>query len=78
VGTHTSGASPFGVLDMAGNVLEWTSSARRSGGRLFRALKGACFLDGSPELSRCASLQYLPPDTSAPHIGFRCVKEVET
>ncbi len=25
VGSHPSGASPYGVLDMAGNVLEWTN-----------------------------------------------------
>jgi formylglycine-generating enzyme required for sulfatase activity len=26
IGSHPSGASPYGVLDMAGNVYEWTSS----------------------------------------------------
>ena len=46
------------MQDMAGNILEWTSTARRAGERIFRAVKGACFLDGSPELSRCTSVQY--------------------
>src|SRR5262249_19229476 len=27
VGTHPSGASPYGVLDLAGNVDEWTADA---------------------------------------------------
>ena len=29
VGSHPGGASPYGVLDMAGNVWEWTSSLYR-------------------------------------------------
>ena len=77
VGTHPAGASPYGVQDMAGNVLEWTSSARRSGERLFRAVKGASFQDGSPELARCTGVQYIPPEFSEPHVGFRCVSDVE-
>ena len=76
-GSFPEGASPLGIHDMAGNVLQWTSSARRAGDRLFRAVKGSCFLDGSPELSRCASVQYLPPETSEAHLGFRCVKDVD-
>src|SRR6185295_7240163 len=31
VGIFPKGASPYGALDMAGNVLEWTSTARRQG-----------------------------------------------
>jgi formylglycine-generating enzyme required for sulfatase activity len=77
VGSQPGGASPYGVLDMAGNVLQWTSTARRAGERLFRAVKGSCYLDGSPELARCTSVQYLPPEASEPYLGFRCVKDVE-
>jgi formylglycine-generating enzyme required for sulfatase activity len=77
IGSFPDGASPFGVLDMAGNVLEWTCSARRAGERLFRAVKGACFKDGSPDLARCTSVQYLDPEQAEPFVGFRCVKDVE-
>jgi len=77
VGRCPAGASPYGVLDMAGNVLAWTSTARRAGQRLFRAVKGSCYLDGSPELARCAGVQYLPPERAEPYVGFRCVKDVE-
>jgi formylglycine-generating enzyme required for sulfatase activity len=31
VGSHAASASPFGVLDMAGNVWEWTRSAEAGG-----------------------------------------------
>ncbi|HYG78598.1 MAG TPA: SUMF1/EgtB/PvdO family nonheme iron enzyme [Planctomycetota bacterium] len=76
-GSIPEGASPYGVLDMVGSVLQWTSSARRSGERLFRAIKGSCYLDGSPELARCTSIQYLPPETREAYIGFRCVKDID-
>ncbi len=76
-GSFPKGASPFGALDMAGNVLEWTSTARRQGERIFRALKGACFLDGSVELSRCTAVQYKKPETRENCVGFRCVMDLE-
>ncbi|MCY3023417.1 MAG: SUMF1/EgtB/PvdO family nonheme iron enzyme [Planctomycetota bacterium] len=77
VGSHPQSASPYGVRDMVGNVLQWTSSARRAGERLCRAVKGSCYLDSAAELARCTSVQYLPPETSASYLGFRCVKDVE-
>ncbi len=77
VSSFPKGASPYGMLDAAGNVLEWTSTARRLGERIFRALKGACFLDGSVELSRCTAIQYKSPNTRENFVGFRCVKDVD-
>ena len=77
VGSCPAGASPYGILDTAGNVLQWTSTARRAGQQLFRAVKGSCYLDSSPELSRCAGLQYVAPESAEPYIGFRCVKDLD-
>jgi serine/threonine-protein kinase len=77
VGSFPEGASPYGVLDMVGNVLQWTSSARRAGERIFRAVKGSCYLDGSAQLARCSAVQYLPPECAEAHIGFRCVQDLE-
>ncbi|MGD0093088.1 MAG: SUMF1/EgtB/PvdO family nonheme iron enzyme [Planctomycetota bacterium] len=77
VGHCPAEASPYGVLDTVGNVLQWTSTARRAGERLFRAVKGSCYLDGSPELARCTSVQYVAPESAEPHIGFRCVKDLD-
>ena len=77
VGSFPAGASAHGALDRAGNVLEWTCTARRAGERIFRAVKGACYLDGSPELSRCTSVQYFRPEAFEPYLGFRCVKDIE-
>jgi formylglycine-generating enzyme required for sulfatase activity len=38
-GTYPLGASPFGVLDMAGNVAEWTNDLY--GGEIYASLEGA-------------------------------------
>jgi len=77
VGKLPQSASPYGVEDLIGNVLQWTSTARRAGDRIYRAAKGSCAADSAPDLLRCSGVQYLLPDTSDEMVGFRCVKDLE-
>ncbi len=71
VGSHPGGATPEGVLDMAGSVWEWTST-RRDGGVV---AKGGSWDVRSPSELRAAYSLIEPPDKTASDIGFRCVRE---
>ena len=82
VGTHKSGASIFGVLDLAGNVWEWTSSIHReypynsNDGREDVNLWGARVVRGGNYLSaakniRCADRHSIYPTARDIYIGFR-------
>lgn len=80
-GHYPAGASPYGVLDMAGNVLQWTRS-------IYAPYPGASYTDpvyGKGDfVERGGSYATLPagayttirdaasPDTRMEYIGFRC------
>jgi len=86
VGSYLSGASPYGALDMAGNVWEWVadwydeeyydrSPARNPQGPdtgVLRVLRGGCFLDVD-WIVQCAARYEDSPYRRDEYIGFRAV-----
>jgi formylglycine-generating enzyme required for sulfatase activity len=83
VGSHPRGATPYGALDMAGNVWEWVSSAyapypyRADDGRenldshAQRVLRGGSFASPHARFVRCAMRSLSYPTRRREHIGFR-------
>jgi formylglycine-generating enzyme required for sulfatase activity len=84
VGAFPPGASPFGILDMAGNVWEWTSDwydagyyavstgrdPRGPAGGESRSVRGGSWANG-PELIRSANRSSERPGSRLNVLGFR-------
>jgi formylglycine-generating enzyme required for sulfatase activity len=68
VGTFTTGASPYGVLDMAGNVFQWTSTPADPGMML---VKGSAWEDHAG-VGRAASGHARKISVRHVIVGFRC------
>jgi formylglycine-generating enzyme required for sulfatase activity len=88
VGSYPTGASPFGILDLAGNVAEWISSLYKpypynatdgredlaaSGGRVDR---GGSW-DYNPRYLRSANRFWNVPAYRDNNLGFRCAQDVK-
>ena len=85
VGRFPEGASPYGVLDMAGNVAEWTSTAlegvypkpvydTRGGGYLWEQLDS---LSPDETAVRADSEGGLNASASDPQVGVRCARSLD-
>ena len=86
VGQYPAGASPYGALDLAGNVREWVSdwysesyygsspTQRNPQGPVSgqqRILRGGAW-DGPAEALRAAARSAVDPATVSATVGFRC------
>lgn len=81
VGAHVGGASPYGVLDMSGNVEEWVADwyaetvsdlSPRAGAS--HVLRGGGWLS-PPSLARATTRNWGSVREAGPNVGFRCARD---
>jgi formylglycine-generating enzyme required for sulfatase activity len=73
VGRYSAGASPYGMLDAAGQVFEWTATAADPGRAI---VKGGSWDDKGCGVCRPAARHGRPVEIKHILIGFRLVREV--
>ncbi len=74
VGQFPDGASPFGMLDPAGQVFEWTSTVANAGRWI---VKGGSWDDRGCGICRPSARHSRPNDLKHILVGFRLVREAD-
>jgi len=88
VGSYPNGASPYGVMDMTGNVSEWVSSEQRPypynaddgrenyniSGYQYKILRGGEYNENAYGIRSANRGSMFFFNTRGPFIGFRCAK----
>lgn len=69
IGAYPGGASPEGLVDLVGNVREWTNTWAEGG----RVLRGGSYLDA---LADCAPSRRLRAASDLRGVGFRVVRSL--
>ncbi|MHB8482528.1 MAG: formylglycine-generating enzyme family protein [Nitrospiria bacterium] len=79
--------SPYGVVGMGGNVMEWTSSwyepypgntlKRESFGQKFKILRGGTWTESANPFARTTHRFPVIPSLAQPDFGIRCAKDID-
>jgi len=72
VGQYKEGVSPYGAMDMTGNVWEWVD-AYADADKQYRLLMGGSFFDEINNATTYSKIRSIPDD-SHEYYGFRCAK----
>jgi len=85
-GIYVNGKSPYGVMDMAGNVWEWTSewylpypnneNTNEMFGQTLKVVRGGSW-NSNMDLARAAIRGKALPKQKQNYIGFRCVMQLQ-